>query len=103
VKILPDGTLRVDAGQGMPVDFYFDDRRVAGYAGESVANALWAAGIRTLRYSPSGAPRGMFCAIGVCQECVVLIDGRRQPACTTAVGAGLQVKSLRGPSAETPP
>jgi len=103
VKISPGGPLRIDDGAGTPVDFYFDDRRVVGYPGESVANALWAAGIRTLRSRPSGAPRGMFCAIGVCQECMVLVDGCRQPACTTAVAAGLHVKSLRDLSAQTQP
>jgi D-hydroxyproline dehydrogenase subunit gamma len=81
--------------RGASIDFYFDGRAVTGRVGQSVAIALWDAGIRTLRRSPvDGAPRGMFCAIGVCQECVVLIDDARRPACTTLVQTGLRVRSV---------
>jgi len=80
------------ADRGASVDFYFDGRLVTGRPGQSVAIALWDAGIRTLRHSPiDGAPRGMFCAIGVCQECVVMIGEVRRPACTTLVQSGLRV------------
>lgn len=88
-------SLRIDGDPTTTVEFRFDDRLVSGRAGESVAIALWAAGIRTLGRSPTRhAPRGVFCAVGVCQECAIEIDGRRQPACTTAVVAGLQVTSI---------
>ena len=79
--------------RGAPIDFYFDERRVTGRPGQSVAIALWEAGIRTLRRSPvDRAPRGMFCAIGVCQECVVMIGEVRRPACMTLVQPGLRVR-----------
>jgi D-hydroxyproline dehydrogenase subunit gamma len=81
--------------RGESVDFYFDGRPVTGRPGQSVAIALWNAGIRTLRQSPiDAAPRGMFCAIGVCQECVVMIDGIRRPSCATLVQPGLRVLSV---------
>jgi predicted molibdopterin-dependent oxidoreductase YjgC len=77
------------------VDFYFDGRRVAGRPGQSIALALWDAGIRALRRSPiDGAPRGMFCAVGLCQECVVMIDGVRRPSCVTLVHPALSVLSV---------
>jgi predicted molibdopterin-dependent oxidoreductase YjgC len=85
--------------RGAPVAFTFDGRAVTGRAGQSVAIALWDAGIRTLRRSPrDGAPRGMFCAIGICQECVVMIDGVRRPGCTTLVQPGLRVLPVPDPS-----
>jgi len=78
------------------VDFTFDGRRVSARPGQSVAMALWAARIRALRESPlDAAPRGVFCAIGVCQECVVVVDGVRRPACTTIVRPGLNVLPVR--------
>ena len=84
------------------VDFYFDGRVVAGRSGQSVAIALWDAGIRALRRSPvDGAPRGMFCAIGICQECVVMIDGVRRPSCVTVVQPGMRV--LSAPERSTGP
>ncbi len=86
------GILRVD-----PVDFFVDGRRVSGHPGESVAAALLDAGVAFLRTAPrDGAPRGMFCAMGVCQECVVEIDGRRVESCRATVREGLQVKLLGG-------
>jgi len=81
------------------VVFYFEGRAVTGRAGQSVAIALWDAGIRALRRSlTDGAPRGMFCAIGICQECVVMIDGVRRPSCTTLVQPGLRVLPVPYPS-----
>jgi predicted molibdopterin-dependent oxidoreductase YjgC len=82
------------APRGRQVSFLFDGRPVAAYEGESVACALACAGIRTLRASPrSGAPRGMFCLMGSCQECVVRIDGRIAPACQEPVREGIEVRS----------
>jgi predicted molibdopterin-dependent oxidoreductase YjgC len=60
--------------------------------GQSVAAALVAAGIRLLRRSPrNGEPRGALCMMGVCQECLVRIDGRLQQACMTRVVPGMSV------------
>lgn len=89
---------------GAAIDFTFDGRRVTAHPGQSVAMALWHAGIHALRESPlDTAPRGVFCAIGVCQECVVVIDGVRRPACTTLVRPGLNVLSLRARSMRPEP
>jgi predicted molibdopterin-dependent oxidoreductase YjgC len=87
--------LRIGAGgRGPAVEFSFDGEAVRAYAGESVACALFAAGIRTLRRSPRAAlMRGMFCLMGSCQECVVEVNGRRVPACQEPVRAGLDVRS----------
>ena len=70
-----------------------DGRPLACYAGETVATALLAVGIRGLRASPRiGAPRGAFCMMGVCQECAIRIDGRVQQACLARVHQGLRVE-----------
>lgn len=66
--------------------------RVDAAPGQSVAAALLAAGILHLRDSPrAGAPRGAFCLIGVCQECVLQIDGAAVPACQVPVRSGMAV------------
>jgi hypothetical protein len=83
------------SGRGNCVQFQFDDQPVRAYEGETVAMALWAAGVRQLRTSPvQNGPRGVFCGMGVCQECAVLVDGRRAEACNTIVRDGLSVRSL---------
>ena len=84
--------------RGRRLRFQVDDQWVESYEGETVAAALWAEGIRKLRSSPvMGAPRGMFCYMGVCQECVVVIDGRREASCSFPVSEGLSVTLLREP------
>lgn len=62
--------------------------------GESVAAALLAAGLRTLRTTlRRGEPRGLFCGIGQCFDCLVEVDGEaRQRACMTRVRAGMRVR-----------
>jgi predicted molibdopterin-dependent oxidoreductase YjgC len=83
---------------GERVAFYFESRPLQAFAGESLAAALLGEGIRRLRASPeAGEPRGMFCAMGVCQECVVMVDGRTTPACQEPVRAGMWVTAKRYP------
>ncbi len=73
--------------------FTFAGRRVPARAGDTIAMALWAAGARTLRASSrDGAPRAVFCNMGVCYECLVRVDGVVVRACTTLVRDGMQVE-----------
>ena len=76
------------------VRFRFDDASVSAPAGANLGAALLAAGIRTLRRAPvDRAARGLFCLMGVCQECVVEVDGVRVEACRTTVRDGMDVRS----------
>lgn len=77
------------------IAFRFDGREVRAPAGMSVAAALLAGGTARLRDAPAdGAPRGAFCMMGVCQECVVLVDGVVVEACRLPAAAGLDVRSI---------
>jgi NADPH-dependent 2,4-dienoyl-CoA reductase/sulfur reductase-like enzyme len=42
---------------------------------QTVGAALWAAGVRSWRTTRGGAPRGLFCGIGVCYDCLATVDG----------------------------
>ena len=78
------------------VAFSFDGETLTGSEGETLAAALYAQGRRTLRISrDDGGPRGAFCFMGICQECLVLIEGRQREACHTLVREGLVVERLR--------
>ena len=70
-----------------------DGKTVAAAPGDSVAAAMFAAGISTFRRAPvDGGPRGPWCAMGVCFECLVEIDGEpNRQACMTPVREGLRV------------
>lgn len=76
-----------------PVAFTFAGRTVTARAGDSLAMALWAAGELVLRASSrDGAPRGVLCNMGICYECLCVVDGDTVRACTTVVRAGMRVE-----------
>jgi predicted molibdopterin-dependent oxidoreductase YjgC len=54
-----------------------DGEPLTGRDGQTIAGILIAAGHRSWRRAPSGAPRGVFCGIGVCFDCLVTVDGVR--------------------------
>ncbi len=81
--------------RGRRITFTVDGTAVEAFEGESVASALLAHGIKALRSSPAGGSRGMFCAIGICQECAVELDGTTVAACQTAVRDGMHVQLRR--------
>lgn len=75
------------------VTLQVDGTPITAHAGESVAAALLAAGIRRLGESPlAGAPRGAFCYMGVCQECLVRIGGIPAQACITPARDGMVIQ-----------
>jgi predicted molibdopterin-dependent oxidoreductase YjgC len=78
--------------------FTFDEQQVPFEPGQSVGAALWAAGVRSVRTTRStGRPRGLFCGIGVCFDCLVEVDGRGdQRACVTPARPGLVVRTQNG-------
>jgi D-hydroxyproline dehydrogenase subunit gamma len=89
--VRPAGVKRSDT-----ITFTFDGVPVVGHQGESVVAALAAADVGLLRHNRfDGTPRGAFCLMGVCQECVVELDGKRVEACRTAVTEGMAIRSLR--------
>lgn len=95
-----DRERRIDGwvARGREVEILVDGRPLRAFEGESVAAALLAVGRRALRTtSRRGEPRGMYCGIGVCFDCVMTIDGGPNVrTCQTPVRAGMRVESQRG-------
>lgn len=55
-----------------------DGRPLRVLPGQTLAAALWAAGIVAWRTSRvTGEPRGAFCGIGACFDCLVTVNGVR--------------------------
>lgn len=77
------------------VSFTFNGKEYTGLENESLAAALLANDVRTLRHhEESGSPRGIYCNIGHCYECRVSIDGKQgERACLTPLKAGMDVES----------
>ncbi len=83
-----------DAPAPEEVTITFDDTPVTARRGETIAAALTAAGIREFRQTTGNATRGIFCGMGVCQECLVDVDGRaNRRACMTPVTGPNTVRS----------
>lgn len=75
---------------------HIDGHLVRVTTGSSVAAALRVAdggGMGAARTSVTGQPRAPFCGMGVCQECRVLVDGRRRLACQTVCAEGMRVET----------
>jgi succinate dehydrogenase/fumarate reductase-like Fe-S protein len=84
----PAATLRI----------FFEGVEVPAVPGQSVAAALLAVGVLRFRANPvSGAPRGPYCMMGACFDCLVTIDGvPNAQACMTEVRDGMWVEIQDG-------
>ena len=88
--------------KGQPVTFYHDGNALSGYEGEPIAVGLRAAGVMVHRHTmKEHKPRGIFCAIGRCTDCVMIVDGRPNVrTCVTPLAEGMQVQTQYGVSAQ---
>lgn len=76
----------------------FDGQSIPAYPGETIGAALVAAGITTFRTTRRlGRPRGLFCGIGICFDCLLVVDGSpNQRACLTPARPGMVVQLQSG-------
>nr|WP_297537633.1 (2Fe-2S)-binding protein [Amycolatopsis sp.] len=75
-----------------------DGTPTTAYVGESVAAALLADGDLSTRTTSGGEPRGLFCGMGVCFDCLVVVDGvPGTRACVTWVREDMEVSRQDGP------
>ena len=83
------------------VTFSYNGKILEGYEGEQIATALKAAGVMAHRYTAkTHEPRGVFCAIGRCTDCVMIVDGKPNiRTCITPLEAGMVVQTQYGVSA----
>lgn len=86
------------AEPGTPFTVTLDGREIRALPGQTVAAALWAAGITSWRTTRGeGRPRGIFCGIGVCFDCLVTVGGRpNQRACLYPLRPGDTIRTQEG-------
>ena len=83
--------------RGPRVEMLFEGRPVEAYLGETVAAVLLAQGEIATRTTVNGEPRGIFCGMGVCWDCLVVVDGvPNTRACMTWVRDGMTVSRQDG-------
>ncbi|MGC9934515.1 (2Fe-2S)-binding protein [Priestia aryabhattai] len=77
------------------INIYFDGQPYVAYEGDTIASALLASGVRTLRkHEDKDTPRGIYCNIGHCFECRVQLNGKNTVrACLTPVENNMKIES----------
>ena len=80
--------------RGEKISFFFNGEKLEAYPNETIAAALHAAGVRKLGESPQlHRPRGLFCAIGNCSSCFMIVDNKPNTrVCVVNVEQGMQVR-----------
>jgi hypothetical protein len=83
------------------IEFTFDDQTITAISGQSIGAALLAANQRTLRKTRfNNKDRGVFFGIGVCFDCLVVVDGvSNQRACLIEAKPGMKVQRQVGSDA----
>ena len=55
------------------IKFTFENKEYEAYAGETVASALTRNDIKNFRKDKNNGHRGIYCNMGICNECIVEI------------------------------
>ncbi len=96
---MPKAERRIFKGveRGHPFEIEVDGVKIAAYEGETIGAALLAAGRRTLRYTHKfERPRGLYCGIGLCQECRMTVNGiPNTQTCQTLATPGCRVETQK--------
>jgi hypothetical protein len=84
--------------RGPAFEFSFEGQPIPAYPGETFGAALMAAGQAVFRFTRNeGRPRGLFCGIGICYDCLVVVNGRPNlRACLTPAQPGADVRVQQG-------
>lgn len=75
-----------------------DDKSYNAIDGEMIAATLLAHGLKTHRHTEKlGEPRGIYCGIGQCTDCVMEVDGvLNVRTCITPIKDGMTIKTQKG-------
>jgi hypothetical protein len=82
-------------GATEPIEISLDGQAVSGLHGQTIAGVVLGSGrLAWRRTSADGRPRGLFCGIGVCFDCIVTVNGERDVrACQRRAAEGDVVES----------
>ncbi|HEU4806858.1 MAG TPA: (2Fe-2S)-binding protein [Homoserinimonas sp.] len=75
-RLLPFRDDPIQPSEPTPVTITVDGDQLSGVAGQSIAGVILAnERLSFRRTSVHDKPRGVFCGIGVCFDCLVVVDG----------------------------
>lgn len=89
---------RLSTTEQPTVNVMLDGKKVLAYEGDSVAALLLTSELHCNRVTAiSGSPRAPFCLMGVCFECLAVINGvANQRSCMTTVQEGMTIEIQQG-------
>jgi hypothetical protein len=85
-------------GPGATVTVVVEGREIDVPEGASAAAAALLAGVVAIRETPvGGAPRGPYCLMGICFDCLAEIDGiANRQSCMVTVATGMIIRRQHG-------
>lgn len=89
---MPAALTQYPPGSDTPIEISFDGTVIKAERGMTIAAAMEAAGRHSFSRGLKGEPRGLFCGMGACQDCLVTVNGKAsQRACMTSVQPGMTI------------
>lgn len=88
----------IDKESKPTVNIYVDGQKIQAVEGEMIAAALLANGLNVFRFTKKNKePRSIFCGIGQCNDCVMVVDGvPNTRTCVTPVKEGMVISTQNG-------
>mgnify|MGYP003859637809 CR=1 FL=1 len=89
-----------EISRGKEIEITLNGFTVSAFEGETVATMLLALDKTTMRTTIQGEPRGIYCGMGICFDCLVVIDGiANKRACIVEIKSGMKVQTQVGSDA----
>jgi len=84
--------------KGRRIQFTFDGKTMEGFEDEPIAIALHSNGVMVHRYTTKrNEPRGIFCAIGRCTDCIMVVNGiPNVRTCVEQLKEGMVIQTQMG-------
>lgn len=68
------------------ISFFFENKELQAYEGETISSALIRNGYYNFRIDKDGKDRGVYCNMGVCNECILTVNGKPSvKSCSTKI------------------
>jgi sarcosine oxidase subunit alpha len=79
------------------VPFTFNGKRLEGYEGVVISSNLFLNGIKIFgHHYKDNSPQGIFCSMGQCSQCTVLVNGQPMKSCMIPLTNGMKIESCEG-------
>ncbi len=83
--------------RGAEIEVTLNGNKIKGFEGETVATLMMAENMVAMRTTTEGQPRGIYCGMGVCFDCLVVVDDvANTRACMTWLKPGMKIETQAG-------